>query len=57
MVMSPEELSSLYAMRGGGPKQGMEGGYGWSALASFRGQIDSITAARMFIRHQKNLIN
>ena len=57
MVMSPEELSFLYAMRGGGPKQGMEGGYGWSALASFRGQIDSITAARMFIRHQKNLIN
>ena len=23
--MSPEELSFLYAMRGGGPKQGMEG--------------------------------
>ena len=23
----------------GGPKQGMEGGYNWSALASFREQI------------------
>ena len=26
MVMSPKELSFLYAMKGGGPKQGMEGG-------------------------------
>ena len=25
MVMSPEELSFSYAMKGGGPKQGMEG--------------------------------
>ena len=36
IVMSPEELSFLYATKGGGPKQGMEGGYDWSALASFR---------------------
>ena len=48
MVMSPEELSFLYATKGGGPKQGMEGGYDWSALASLRGWIDSPAATRMF---------
>ena len=57
MVMSPEELSFLYAMKGGGPKQGMEGGYHWLALASFRGQIDSTASTRMSVRHQTNLIN
>ena len=57
MVMSPEELSFLYAMKGGRSKQGMEGGYDWSALAIFRGQIDSTTAAKMSGRHWMNLIN
>ena len=57
MVMSPEELSFLYATKGGGPKQGMEGGYDWSALASFRGQIDNTTATQMSGRHWMNLIN
>ena len=57
MVMSPEELSFLFAMKGGGPKQGMEGGYDWSALASFRRQIDSATAARMSGRHRMNFID
>ena len=32
MVMSPAEPSLLYAMKRGGPKQGTEGGYNWSAL-------------------------
>ena len=32
MAMSPEELSFLYATKGGGTKQGTEGGYNWSAL-------------------------
>ena len=57
MVMSPEELSFLYAMKGGGPKQEMEGGYEWLALASFRGQIDNTAAARMSGRCWMNLIN
>ena len=57
MVMLPEELSFLYAMKRGGPKQGMEGGYDWSALASFGGQIDSAAVTRMSGRHQKSLIN
>ena len=57
MVMSPVELSFLYATKGGGPKQGMEGGYDWSALASFRGWIDSTAATRMSGRHWMNLIN
>ena len=57
MVMSPEELSFLYAMKMGGPKQGMEGGYDWSALASFRGQIDRAAVTRMSGRHLTNLIN
>ena len=57
MVMSPEELSFLYVMKGGRPKQGMEGDYDWSALTSFRGQIDSTTATRMSGRHQMKLIN
>ena len=47
MVMSPEELSFLYAMKGGRPKQGTEGGYDWSALASFGEQIDSTATTRM----------
>ena len=47
MVMSPEELSFLYATKRGGPKQEMEGGYDWSALASFRGQIDRAAVTRM----------
>ena len=29
---SSAELSLLYAMKWGGPKQGKEGGYDWSAL-------------------------
>ena len=57
MVMSPKELSFLYTMKGSGPKQGMEGGYDWLALAKFRGQIDSTAATRMSGRHQINLIN
>ena len=57
MVMSPEELSFLYATKRGGSKQGMKGGYDWSALASFRGVIDSTAATRMSGRHQLNLIN
>ena len=57
MVMSFEELSFLYATERGGPKQGMEGGCDWSALASFRGQIDRTVVARMFGRHQMNFIN
>ena len=32
MVMSPAELSLLYATKRGGPKQGQEGGCDWSAL-------------------------
>ena len=32
MVMSPAELSLLYAMKGGVAKQGKEGGCDWSAL-------------------------
>ena len=51
LVISPEELSFLYAMKRGGPKQGMEGGYDWSALASFMGQIDRAAVTMM------NLIN
>ena len=57
MVMSPEELSFLYSMKRGGPKQGAEGGCDWSALATFRGQIDSTAVARMSGRHWMNLIN
>ena len=51
MVMSPEELSFLYATKRGGPKQGMEGGYDWSTLANFMGQIDSTAVTRMSGRH------
>ena len=47
MVMSPEELSFLYATKRGESMQGMEGGCDWSDLDSFRGQIDSTTATRM----------
>ena len=57
MVMSPEGLSFSYAMKRGGPKQGMEGGYDWSALARFRDQIDRAAVTRMPGRHQTNLIN
>ena len=32
MVMSPAELSLLYAMKRAGPKQGQEGGCNWSTL-------------------------
>ena len=57
MVMSPKELSFLYAMKRGGPQQEMEGGYDWSALANFRGQIDRVAIARMSGRDWTNLIN
>ena len=57
IVMSPKELSFLYAMKRGGAKQGMEGGYNWSALASFRGQIDRKAVTSMSGRHQMILIN
>ena len=57
MVMSPEELSFLYATKVAGPEQGMEGGYDWSALASFKGQIDSTAVTRMSGRYQTYLIN
>ena len=57
MVMSHEELSFLYATKEGGPKAGNGRGYDWSALASFRGQIDSTAVTRMSGRHQTNLIN
>ena len=56
-VMSPEELSFLYATKRGGSKQGMEGGCNWSALASFRGQIHRAAVAGMSGRHWMNLIN
>ena len=32
MVISPAELSLLYAREGGGPKQGKKGDCDWSAL-------------------------
>ena len=32
MVMSPAELSLLYATKRDGPKQGWEGGCDWAAL-------------------------
>ena len=57
MVMSPEELYFLYATERGGPKQGMERGYDWSALASFRGQNDKAAVTKISGRHQTNLIN
>ena len=57
MVMSPEELSFLHATERGRPKQGMEGGNDWSALASFGGHIDRAAVTRMSGRHQMNLIN
>ena len=57
MVMSPQELSFLYAMKRGGPKQGMEGDCNWSALASFSGQIDRTAVTGMSGRHRMNLIN
>ena len=40
-----------------GQKKGMEGGYDWSVLASFRGQIDRAAVTRMSGGHQTNLIN
>ena len=59
--MSPTEPSLLYAMKRGEPKQGKEGGCDWSALVSFRGQIDREAVTRMSGRHQMtslgNLIN
>ena len=57
MGMSPEELSFLYTMKRDGPKQGTEGGCDWSALASFRGQIDRAAIARMSGRPWTNLSN
>ena len=57
MVMSPEELSFLYAMKRDEAKQGVGGGCDLSALASFRGWIDSTAVARMSGRHWMNLIN
>ena len=57
MVISPEELSFLYATKRNGPKQGTEGCYDWSALASFGGQIDRVAVTRMSGRHWMNLIN
>ena len=56
MVVWPEELSFSYAMKRGGPKQGTEGGCSWSALASFRGQIDRTAVARMPGRHWTHLL-
>ena len=61
MVISPAELSLLYAMKGGGPKQGKEGGCDWSVLVSFGGQIDREAVAMMSGRYQtislRNLIS
>ena len=57
MVMSPEDLSFLYAKKVGGPGQRTERGYDWSALASFKGQIDSTAVTMMSGRHQTNLID
>ena len=54
MVMSPEELSFLNALKRGGAKQGMEGGCDWSASGD---RIDRAAVARMFGRHQMNVIN
>ena len=51
MVMSPAELSLLYAMKKGGPKEGQDGGFDWIALVSFVGQIDRETVIRMSGRH------
>ena len=33
VMMSPAELSLLYAMKGGGSKQGQEGSCDWAALS------------------------
>ena len=41
-----QEPSLLCAMKGGGPKWGTERGYHWSALASFKGWIDSTTTTQ-----------
>ena len=38
IVMSPGTFL-LCATKGGGPKQGTEGDYDWSALASFKGGL------------------
>ena len=51
------EPSFLCAMKGGGLKQGMEGGYDWSALARFKKWIDSTTVTRMSGRDQMHLIS
>ena len=51
------EPSFLCATNGGGPKQGMERGYDWSALASFKKGIDSTTVTRMSGRHWMHLIS
>ena len=51
MVMSPAELSLLYATKRGGQKQGQEEGCDWAALVSFGGQIDREAVARMSGRH------
>ena len=34
MVMSPAEISLLYAMKKDGTKQGQEGDYDWAALGT-----------------------
>ena len=57
MVMLPEELSFLYAMKRCGPKEELEGGCDWLILASFRRQIDNTAVASMSGRHQTNFIN
>ena len=57
MVMSPEEPSFLYATKGGGPKQGTEGGTIGQLWLAFRGQIDMEAVIRMSGRHWTNLIN
>ena len=51
------EPSFLCAMKGGGPKEEVEEGYDWSALASFKRWIDSTAATRMSGRHWMYLIN
>ena len=51
------ESSLLCSMKGEGQKQGTEGGYDWSALASFKRWIDITTVARMFGGHWTHLTN
>ena len=56
IVMSPGNLPFYVLQKGEGQSGGTEGGYDWSALMSFKGQIDSTTVARISGRHQMNLI-